>query len=494
MYLIFKVGNKYPIGHKLHYSSWRDGQLVEILPDTAKIGPWERKHFAVIQVPGDMDELRGTSDIKSTNDKALEFNSILRVKDSFGRLPWDAFYNGKEGKARKRDYFVDYKTLLNTKLVSVSTFDSLYDKTVAHETISIESDFTKLLQIEEDKPRLITEFSDRAGTIATGTYSIGDGLDYNTIALFEADIAATLTGDLTGEHADEETVITGAVQFQVDTATYDLKLTAASGAKHNGTYGSAVHAAGDGARVNYGTYDSLRTNLATLLSFELSDLVLNVAGTSNAGFYYTAGEGITVQRMVIKGDANTDDGIDIHIGTYGPISIINNIIYDISAGGGLRFVRPNTTSGDYYLIYNNTIISCDKGIQNDANASTYMANSIIKNNLVQNSTTSDYSDAGGGYGTHAKNLSEDATSPDTTYRSKDLHTNSVFKGYATDDFRLDSGGDATNLAIVDDGDDLSGTFTDDIEGQTRDTWYIGASEIVSAGVTGNPWYYYAQQQ
>lgn len=94
---------------------------------------------------------------------------------------------------------------------------------------------------------------------------------------------------------------------------------------------------------------------------------------------------------------------------------------------------------------------------------------------------------GGTFGTHAKNVSEDATSPDAAYQSKDVHTNSVFENYGSDDYRLDSGGDTTNLAILDDGDDLSGTFTDDIEGQTRSTWYIGASEIVGAApATGNP--------
>ena len=52
-----------------------------------------------------------------------------------------------------------------------------------------------------------------------------------------------LTGNLTGEHANEETDISTIVIFDVDTATYILKLTAVSGAEHSGG------AYGNGARI-----------------------------------------------------------------------------------------------------------------------------------------------------------------------------------------------------------------------------------------------------
>jgi hypothetical protein len=106
----------------------------------------------------------------------------------------------------------------------------------------------------------------------------------------------------------------------------------------------------------------------------------------------------------------------------------------------------------------------------------------------QGPANQDYRDDGGGFGTTAKNVSEGNSdpgwSPDAAYRGKDFHTNTIFNGYATNDYTLDAAGDSTNLAVCDDGDDLSGTFTDDIIGQTRSTWYIGASEIVSAGGIG----------
>ena len=141
-----------------------------------------------------------------------------------------------------------------------------------------------------------------------------------------------------------------------------------------------------------------------------------------------------------------------------------------------------TSAGRVANIYNNTFIGLTySGI--NQNQSPTGATLNMKNNLCQDNRF-DYADVGGGFGTHAFNVSEDATSPDAAYQNKDVHTNSVFKNYGADDYRLDSGGDATNLQTLDDGEDLSGTFTDDIEGQTRNTWYIGASEIVAAGGIG----------
>ena len=115
---------------------------------------------------------------------------------------------------------------------------------------------------------------------------------------------------------------------------------------------------------------------------------------------------------------------------------------------------------------------------------------IVKNNLIQGSINNDFQDDGGGFGTTAKNISEDATSPDASYQSKDVHTNSVFLNYASDDYRLDSGGDVTNLAIVDDGENLFGSgVTEDIAGNARDNgtpFWIGASHLPAAGVTFTP--------
>lgn len=58
----------------------------------------------------------------------------------------------------------------------------------------------------------------------------------------------------------------------------------------------------------------------------------------------------------------------------------------------------------------------------------------------------------------------------------------------SEDYHLISSASSTLLTG---GTDLSGTFTVDIDGETRSDWSIGADEYVA--VTGNPWHYYAQQ-
>ncbi|GAG74655.1 unnamed protein product, partial [marine sediment metagenome] len=101
----------------------------------------------------------------------------------------------------------------------------------------------------------------------------------------------------------------------------------------------------------------------------------------------------------------------------------------------------------------------------------------------------DYVDAGGDAGvTSAKNVTQDSTSPDgATYQDwdpDDPATPTCFSNYAGDDFTLDE-----TEATLDDGDDLSGIgapaeFSDDVEGNSRSTWYIGASEFAAAADIG----------
>ncbi len=474
MQLVFKVGTKYP---EQPHRGWRDGQLVEIFPDGHRLGDRARKGFCVVQTQHDYWGLRGSTDRKSKIAKAVEFRKWTHVPDANGKYSWEDEYI--YGKYRTRDWFLDYKKLLDLGWINKADFDSIYDKSRDHNLIYVDRDLTSYLVHEDEKVRLSHEYDTQKGSVAAGTFEIGTGggAVYATVTLFAADIAATLTGDLTGEHQDEETVITTAVTFDFDTVTHLFKLTAKSGAEHTGgAYGS-------GARINYENGDQLtfdETNPGDLDNIEVSNLALDVRG-ANIGIHLLdcSDSGlVTINRVLGYGDADTRELIRLTANCTNS-QITNNIAHSMGFRGGI-FIE-NIGSGDTHYIANNTCIGCkDNFIQ----ASASMAGTLtFKNNLAQGGTNSDYLDAGGGFGTTSKNVSEDATSPDAAYRSKDVHTNSVFQNYVANDYRLDPAGDVTNLAILDDGDDLSGTFTDDIEGQTRSTWYIGASEIVAVGWT-----------
>ena len=471
MLWIFKIGSKVPGDARY----WLDGQLVDIMPSETKLSALVLKHFLVIEDGLDYWTVRGDTDWKSTKESVLEFRKLWSPVDGAGLYPWESKFD-RETVTRKRNQFIDFKDLLDQKIISSSTFTDLYTKSVAVEKLNLSQDITQLLKTEGLDTRLVSEFSETKGSIASGTYSIGAAGDYATVTLFEADIASQLTGNLTGEHASEETAISSSVNFDTDTNSYLLKLTAASGAEHNGVAG------GEGARINYGTADWIsvdETNDGDLDDLEISKLAIDASGSNNMGVYCLDGGNsglLKFDRLLIKADANIHAyGIIYVINTASlNVQLSNSILYGASASKGIHESSPNA----YHSFLNNTIIGCNVGIHQDL---AYGAdNQIWKNNLCQGNTT-DYVDDGGGFGTHAYNISEDATSPDVSYQSKDLHTNSIFKDYSSNDYRLDSAGDATNLAIADDGEDLSGTFTDDIQGQTRSTWYIGASEIVSSG-------------
>ena len=294
---------------------------------------------------------------------------------------------------------------------------------------------------------------------------------YATIVAFEADIADPLTGDLTGLHLAEETATSAKVTFATDVATFLLKLTAASGAEHDGT------GYGNGARIAYGAADGMlidEVSAGDMDNVEISNLAFQ--GANNLTMIYASdvgdGTGIKINRCLMDGAAASNlTGVRCGTGATN-ITLTNNIIYDCTIG--VQLISFNRI----YFVANNTCIKNTTGFWQDHPSSA--SNTTFKNNLAQENGT-DYLNDGGGFGTTAKNISEDGSGPDAAYDNTDVNTNSIFNGYATDDYTLDSAGDATNLAIADDGDDLSGTFTDDIIGQTRSTWYIGASEIVAGG-------------
>lgn len=464
MEICIKVGTKWNnLSDKNHTVGWRDGQIIDIRQGGYYNSRMCRRHHCVIELPNiDFWSTRGSTNWKSISAKTFDLKKIFSIADSEGRYKWESGFT--ESKNRKRDYFIDFQDLLNNNYISLSDYESIYAKDKDHNRIILGGihDFTSLLKHEDIDTRLNLDADTSKGSESAGTFSIGSGLDYNDVTTFEADIEAQLTGNLTGEHNNEETAISSYVTFAIDTNSYLFQLTAQSGDEHNGS------AYGNGARINLGAGDALyfdETNDGDMDDVEVSNLAIDASGASNVGLYFADGanSGIfTVNRMLIKGDGSTDYPIRVDAGV-ADIIITNSIIYDFSGG----YVRLGGTTA---AAYNNTIIGCSYGILRAAGTVT------IKNNLVQASVNDDYS----GAFTSSKNISEDATSPDEAYDNTDVHTNSIFQNYAGKDFRLDSAGDSTNLAIADDGDDLSVTFNDDIQGQTRATWYIGASEILAA--------------
>lgn len=476
--MLVKAGSRFADPANLgHAVSWRDGQIIEVTPLGFHTGKQVGYCCALLKFPNiNYSDIGGRweEDWKKMPAIPTLWDKINLTANADGKYPWELIEGTEFISVRKtRDWFIDFKGLENQKLITLGEREDVYNydnKTIL--TIASTYNLEVLVKHEEVDSRLDPSKLLQHASITTGTHSIGSGLDYDTVTAFEAAIGAQLTGNLTGEHNTEETAIAAVVVFDTDTNAHLLKLTAQSGDEHNGG------AYGNGARINYGTSNSIsfdETNAGDLADIEISKLALECSGYGNYGIRLRdvgGGGSILVNRMLIAGDgSNTRRGIDVDYDCRTTTYVRNNIVYGIASG--YDGIRAYSYSGTSIYIDNNSVIKCaGDGFDCRTEPTVTMRNNLAQGCGVDYNVVAD---------THSCNISEDATGPDAAYDNTDVHTNSVFKDYAADDYRLDSAGDATNLAIVDDGGDLSGTFTDDIEGQTRSTWYIGASEIVAVG-------------
>lgn len=217
------------------------------------------------------------------------------------------------------------------------------------------------------------------------------------------------------------------------------------------------------------------TNIVNILENYVSFIGIQYENTSASGSgnlrYGATGNGaLTVSHCICKNSVSTALGgiaLDQVSGTIN-YKIYNNVIYD--AGVGINIKSGQDDDG---FIANNTIVDCTTGIKGVG----YNYGGLSFYNNICNGNTTDY-DLTQSSPTTSNNISEDTTSPDTSYRSKAV----TFNDESGDDFSLG----AADTNAKDAGTDRSADFTDDILGTTRSgTWDIGAFEYVS-GVTASP--------
>lgn len=171
----------------------------------------------------------------------------------------------------------------------------------------------------------------------------------------------------------------------------------------------------------------------------------------------TGKTGITNSNCIIlKSDAGS------------PQYIYNNIVFNFIGTG----ISLDNEGGDQYAyIYNNTVFNCTTGIYTGR-----WAKHTIKNNIVTNCTT-DFS----GYFLASYNNATDGDTAPTAEISSGDRVEQTFSFVDTT-----SGSEDLHLASNDAGAIGYGTssvdslFTDDIDGQTRTSWDIGADEYVAA--------------
>lgn len=485
--ILVKVGSRYADpNNDGHFLSWRDGQVIGgIKPMGFRTGNMYGFCLLLIKLPNvNYLDLGGkTQDEWGTWGRSNTlYEDLNHQKNVAGKHKWEFTEtedNKFKSKRRHSDYFIDVAQLLRLGHITVADVERIYDysqKIIL--TLSGVMSIDEILMHEERDTREDPSKLEQHASITSGTHSIGNELDYDTVEDFEAAIGSQLSGDLTGEVNDEEVPFGTDTTFDTDTNTNLLKLTAQSGDEHTGG------AYGNGARINFDAFNDINFNETTngdLDDIEVSNLAFDIQGAGNIALNLVDGSDSgswLVNRCLMKGDSGTRIGIASRDATAQNINIRNNICYDITDGtfgDGIAFFM---FSGAAFTIYNNTCIACRRGINNEANST--LTALVVQNNLTQANTTD--MEGSGWPSNTAKNITEDDSGPDAAYDDTDVNTNSVFLNYGSDDFRINVAGDSTNLAIVDDGEDLSGTFTDDVQGAGRRAapFDIGASQRTPA--------------
>lgn len=495
--LLVKVGNKRKSDDPHFDYDWRDGQIVNVRPGEyyrsaggAPNGRLTCMHNCVIQLNGDFWQLAGRSTYSGLKTSPSQYLANLKTFTSpkyNGKHKWEQGYirpQEIDALVRKRDWYVDFEALRDSHLITASQYESIMDKDRVHEPIILDRGLTDILHHEDVGPRPLV---DRIGSETAGSFTVGTAQDYADWSDAEADIGTPLTGNLTftGNTTEEITESTDII-FDTDTNTYTLKITVADANVHNGG------AYGNGHRVAFTSSDSFifdETTDGHLDDWIFEKMAIDAIGNNNTGVISqdgtNSGHGI-IDRCVIVGDANSDSGI-VAVSTSDNVIIRNNIVY------GFTDPTPNSDEGNgislrrellnAFECYNNTCMNNSVGI--GGWAATPEGNTIVRNNLCYGNsygggpTAADYVMQNGAFTTTSKNVSGDTTSPDgATYQNWAGTANMV--DYDNNDYRLD-----TTDSTLDDGDDLSGIgapaqFDYDIQGQTRTTWFIGASEFIAS--------------
>lgn len=337
---------------------------------------------------------------------------------------------------------------------------------------------------------LITALGASHGDVSSETLT-SIAHEYASLSAFEA-------GYTDANHTNNVNLVTATIAakaicyYDHDDSTEDTTSVVIDGTTMDATYDLVVKTPTGGTESindqrHAGVLDTSKYSLfVTFTPLSVSDTHVTVEGLqighSNTGNSRNVCRVVTVPGGVINAFSNifhapgtagatSCNGIDLTtIASAATSNIRNNIIYDI--GGGSNSSGIKVTDGDWIAnVDNNTIINCYYGV--NLSTGTH-ANKIFRNNIAQDCTDG-FRTSGGSWETGTDyNLSDIASDAPG---ASSVESTLTFNDKTGDDFHLASG----DTDAIGAGTDLSGTFTDDIDGDTRSAWDIGADEFISVG-------------
>jgi hypothetical protein len=291
-----------------------------------------------------------------------------------------------------------------------------------------------------------------------------DHLVANHANLVSADVYATI--EISGTWSSADTTPVDITDITTDATRY-INIYTTGAARHAGVWSTNKYNLSSTAdeahsiRISIGHVRLNGLQVAVTSHVERTDYLYGIRIQGGVGYNLIA-------NCIIVGKSGGSNGNGVAVIAGDVQTLYNNIVYNFS-GTGKGGIRVDNETGDQFCyIYNNTVYNCTTGITTDR-----WQKHTLTNNLVANCTT----DFVGQFLSATTNATDGSTAP-TAATTSGNRTSQTFTFVGSGNFHLDS----TDAGALDHGTSLSGTFTTDIDGETRSgTWDIGADEYVAAG-------------
>lgn len=294
------------------------------------------------------------------------------------------------------------------------------------------------------------------------------GGDYTTLSAWEAGRQGNLTGlgpeiaECSGNLSDTTAVV---VDGWTTTASDYIQIITPQADRHAGVWDTSKYR----LEVNGAFFRALRIVEDFVRVEGLQIRQTNSSGYPSAGVQSTSGSAdIRFESCIVRSaSTSTGDGHGVSFNGNGAMLLRNSVVY--TPGGAAVRTHQGYAGTPTTLIQNCTLVGGTYGvIREDTETVT------VTNTYAHGGT-----DAYNGTMTRSTCAHSSASSFSGSTASI-AHTTANFLNVTggSEDYHLQSGADATLLTG---GADLSGTFTTDIDGETRSDWSIGADEIVGGG-------------
>lgn len=308
------------------------------------------------------------------------------------------------------------------------------------------------------------------------------GGDYTSLNAAEsAERANLVTGDkiLVFEVYSGGNCLTGAISFNTGwttDATRYIEIRAAAGHQHRGVWNTAK------AYGQYNTGSGDIISVAKNVNINKMQFYSDMAGSGGTqAVIHANGAGaiMTIDRCIIISTGNWTP-LDFFLENSSVINIYNSILLQRQTTNGYTSLNVKVYSSSTLTAYNCNIISiapqasAECALQTVGTATVNTQNCYFK--CFATRTYWNY-DAAGTFNAGDKDMTSNADATTASYRNI---------AYSTANFKSVTWG-SENLhltiasALIAKGQDLSGTFTTDIDGDTREKWSVGVDDDFDPG-------------